>query len=715
MWRSAAAVGLGAFALYLSAVCPTIYWKDSAEFVTVAHFLDVAHPAGSPTYALLAKLLALVPLGDIALRVNVFSALTGALAAAGLFLLAHELLVSLGTPETRSRWIAGVAAGWFALSRSFMVLATTAEVYPLQNIFIIAVLLLLVRWYRLRVEGAGDNRLLIVAALLYGVGAGAHVAMAFFAPAIVLFGVIVLRREALRPGLIAAIAIATLVGLSVYGFLPLRSGTDRLAYDWGNTETWSGFVDHLLVRKDGATIAALNAGALPRQIRLVGGFIVEQLTPIGLGCALLGFALLARRAAALAVLTGGAFFVYVGFFIRYWTTSYGYVPGYLLLALWAAPGLALAVETLERLVPRMRPAYAAAPLAVLLAWHAAVGWVHADKSDYYSTYSLADETFLDLPEGSLVFTVWQWFSAVYLQEVEGRRLDLQIVGTGELKRPDWFRSVSPERFPDLALPDMELTKDTWTKYMPALISANIGERRAFLETDQDTFVPLERNIVPYGFLFEVLTNEDARTVDVDTQTYLARLRTFLSAEMERPDFFDDPGAAQTFAILTVTSGTYFLRRNEAPTAIAMLRLSKLFDPDGSDATAFLGVAHHSLGQFEEAERYLREAVSRTPDRAVPRLFLGFLLLDKQENDEASELFQAVLEKDLENPRALLGAGFVAMKRGDLTEAKRLLRASIDLSTDPQHKRQAERALAELESQQAALVVPIAEGVTHVPG
>src|SRR5258706_10649486 len=61
--------------LYIDGLCPTIYWFDSPEFVTTAHTLGISHPAGSPTYSLVAKLATYIPLGSVALRVNAFCAL----------------------------------------------------------------------------------------------------------------------------------------------------------------------------------------------------------------------------------------------------------------------------------------------------------------------------------------------------------------------------------------------------------------------------------------------------------------------------------------------------------------------------------------------------------------------------------------------------------------------------------------------------------------
>ncbi|MCA9774306.1 MAG: DUF2723 domain-containing protein, partial [Myxococcales bacterium] len=281
-------IATAAFVLYLATLCPTIYWKDSSEFVTVVHGLDVAHPAGSPTYSLLAKLFDLLPFADIATRVNLASAAAAAAAVGLLYALALEFLSAVGVAPSRRGWIGVAAVGLFALSPAWWLLASTAEVYPLQNVFLIGVLGLLTRWWRTRGEGEGDLRLLAGAALLYGVSAGAHAAIAFFLPGIVLFGAVTLRSRMLRPRLMAALAAAFALGLSVYLYLPVRSLAGDLAYDWGNPETPARFLDHVLDRKDAALLTSVSAPKLPYQARLFAGFARDQITVVGAVLAVVG-------------------------------------------------------------------------------------------------------------------------------------------------------------------------------------------------------------------------------------------------------------------------------------------------------------------------------------------------------------------------------------------------------------------------------------------
>src|SRR5437762_3568284 len=72
--RLAAALGLLAFAVYVSTLHPTVAGGDSGELTVVAATLGVAHPPGYPLHTLLAKLFTFIPHGSIAWRVNLLSA-----------------------------------------------------------------------------------------------------------------------------------------------------------------------------------------------------------------------------------------------------------------------------------------------------------------------------------------------------------------------------------------------------------------------------------------------------------------------------------------------------------------------------------------------------------------------------------------------------------------------------------------------------------------
>ena len=77
---------LVALFLYSWTLAPAVTLTDSGELIVVAHGLGIAHPPGFPLWVILAHLASLVPLGNVAMRINVASALFAALASAMLTL-----------------------------------------------------------------------------------------------------------------------------------------------------------------------------------------------------------------------------------------------------------------------------------------------------------------------------------------------------------------------------------------------------------------------------------------------------------------------------------------------------------------------------------------------------------------------------------------------------------------------------------------------------
>jgi hypothetical protein len=154
--------GCSAFSLslatYVYTLQPTVGLEDSGELVTAAYTLGVAHPPGYPAWTILAKLFTLIPAGNIAWRVNLFSAVCGALAAGILTLvLAKTGDIILSSCNARSpsdnpvinrvtrlsASLCAIAAGLlFAYTPGVWSQATIAEVYTL-NAFFMALIILL--------------------------------------------------------------------------------------------------------------------------------------------------------------------------------------------------------------------------------------------------------------------------------------------------------------------------------------------------------------------------------------------------------------------------------------------------------------------------------------------------------------------------------------------------------------------------------------------
>ena len=221
----AAAVSL---AVYLASLAPDVTLEDSGELVTAAWYLGVPHPPGYPIWTILSWLFTLIPVGSIAWRVNLMSAVFGALTAGVLAMLVSRsgslILASLtrraglrdAEVEPVLAAVAGVASGlMYAFSRAFWSQAVIAEVYTLNSFFQVVLLLLVALW----MYNPSRRHLLFTASFLFGLAFTNHqtiLVMGIGLLAAVWFVNRRLFRDVLGLGLAALQCVLLLVALYRY-------------------------------------------------------------------------------------------------------------------------------------------------------------------------------------------------------------------------------------------------------------------------------------------------------------------------------------------------------------------------------------------------------------------------------------------------------------------------------------------------------------------
>ncbi len=163
----AALVLVSSLAVYAATLAPTVTLVDSGELIVAAQTLGIAHPPGFPLYVLLAHVATLLPIGNVAVRVNFASAVFAALAIAVLSVLGAEILLGIEPPrrgqphlrplQTRLSptpawplvWLPVlVPAMLMAFARTLWSYATVAEVYTLNTLLLTLIFFLLLRWQR---------------------------------------------------------------------------------------------------------------------------------------------------------------------------------------------------------------------------------------------------------------------------------------------------------------------------------------------------------------------------------------------------------------------------------------------------------------------------------------------------------------------------------------------------------------------------------------
>jgi hypothetical protein len=410
----AIAVALAAAVLFAAGACPTIYVGDSGELVTAAYMLGIPHPPGYPLYVLAGKLWTLLlPLGEVAWRMSLLSAVCGGAACGVLYAIVRRAGGPAGAALT--------GAGLLAVAPSFWGEANVQRVYTLNALLLMVALLLAQSWQR-----QPTPRRLAALFFVCGLGAANHVFMALVALVLVPWAFWT-HPTAHRPrDWAAAVACATL-GLSVYLYLPLRSRMDPVL-DWGDPETPRRFLDVLLRRdfwerayferwSDLVTIAGDWARSLGHELTW-GGVSLAALGVVAAwrgGLGLLALLVTGVNLASLAM-HGSRSDLFI--WHRY------YIPTYAMLALLAGFGTTVLVSRLPR-------ALRVLPLA-LPVWMLVTGYAAADRSRYRIADAFSRAVLGVLPPGATLIATDDnvLFVLIYLHHALGLRPDVDLVMQG---------------------------------------------------------------------------------------------------------------------------------------------------------------------------------------------------------------------------------------------------------------------------------------------
>ena len=228
-----AGVGLLAFAVYVQTLLPSVGWGDIARFQYVARVWGIPHRFGYPLYIALSRLFGYLPVGDLAYRVNLLSAVSAALAVVMVYFIVMRLV---------DDWVAAVSAALsFAFSRALWGQAVVAEVYALNAFLIGAVVLILLAWHQTRKIG-----LLYLGIGLYALSFGNHMTVVTLIPAVVYWILVTDYRVFLDLKKVAILAGLMLLGALQYLYVIVRAHQQPLLNELGPF-SWRGWI-HWMTR-----------------------------------------------------------------------------------------------------------------------------------------------------------------------------------------------------------------------------------------------------------------------------------------------------------------------------------------------------------------------------------------------------------------------------------------------------------------------------------
>lgn len=491
-------------ALYLSTLAPTVLYFDDPEMFdpamlqAAAPVLGLAHPTGYPTYMMLANLFTHLPLGDEAYRVNLVSAVFGAVAVVMVYL-AGLRLVHWAMPARAVPAAAGALA--FGLTPIFWSQAVIAEVYTLNAAFIAAILYALLLW-----RDRGGDRYLLLAAFLMGLSLTHHLTSALLIPAALAFVFMEDRARLRRAGLWIKGAGVFAIGLIPYIYLPVRAAMQAPLNeaDPSNPERFlllvsgGSFLLKNVLDLAGATGGGGSGGAAEGlwsqarealgRLSPTGEYVGGQFPALLLVIGVAGLVCLVVTDRPAAALLGIPFVGWTAHAVAYTVEDFYifFIPSYLIFGLFIAAGAGLALRgagsVAERLPARagavMIVCVCALVLAIPLARTSAT-YGSEDRSEDYFGGEILNTVAAKTEPGA---TVLHHRSALwYMVLVEERRRDLTLVDPFETS---WVRQT------DLVWPDDLDAEESARRYGTDDLS---GAKTARLAAERSPVYLLDRD------------------------------------------------------------------------------------------------------------------------------------------------------------------------------------------------------------------------------
>jgi hypothetical protein len=302
---TAAAAAMPVLFVYILTLYPGVVGTlDTAKFQFVGRILGTPHQPGYPLFVMVSHVFSYVPIGNLAYRMNLLSAIFGA-ATTGLLAL---VCVRLGVARGAAIALA-IAAG---LGRTFWSQATLAEVYSLGAAIIAGVLLCLLEWRATR-----RDRWIIGATAIAALGLGNHLTIVMVAPAFLLFVVVTDPRAIVRPKLIAWAIGLTIAGLAQYLFIVIRTYQGALHLE-AQARTLGELVLVVRAEQFASWLGVYSwRQVLTERLPMIAGTFAAELTIAGALLLVAGFVWGLRRDRATTIMVAAGIAAIFAFVVNY--------------------------------------------------------------------------------------------------------------------------------------------------------------------------------------------------------------------------------------------------------------------------------------------------------------------------------------------------------------------------------------------------------------
>lgn len=627
------------FSLYLKTAANQPYSGDCGELTAASYILGIPHTTGYSTYCLLNRFAAqTLPMGNIAFRSSMVSAVFASLALVFLFLYLNKIF-SLSS----SFW----GASLLGVSLIFWSQANIQEVYSL-HMFFLCVLLFLAE----RTASRFTLSKLYLLLFVMGLSLTNHGLTIFSYPALLL---IIWPTKKALPGYIAkwkpviAGTAFFLLGLSVLLYFPIRALTNPVIL-WKRCNEYTEFVNHVSGRLFKNLMFNQSFIDTWKRFLFYGQITLRQFPIVFLGLAFYGsYVLFKRNRKLLYVFI--LYFVLVNFFtLQYKIVDIEvyFIQSYLSIIIFLVAGLD---DLRLRLYSKSPYIFSLSWLVLLFGSLAAImikNYWENDFSRNYVTYDWGINAYNSAPPNSLLITQgWNSpFMFFYLDHVMDYRPDIlmQVDYKGST-----FHQASNQNW------DIPIVST-----LPVEIPG-IGEEEFKI----------------YGVVYQfVKPGQNVKNPD-----------TYKSCMRKRSLW--DPRVSLDFHCLALKANYVLIEgfweleagnKMEADELFAKAETVSIFNPLVFNN---LSCIYFKLGEYKKAEEKALMALELDPS-LIPALHnLGNALLKQERYSEAIEVFEEVKENVVSLGRQREALGFMYLLENECEKATREFRKALLISPSSQ--------------------------------
>ncbi|MEW6095230.1 MAG: DUF2723 domain-containing protein [bacterium] len=639
-------VFLIAFGVYLHTLTPSIGLHDAGDMVTAAYVLGIPHPTGYPLYCILGKLwVTILPIGNIAYRMNMLSALCASLACMMVYFIVLKVVggrrqevVKYHLLHPASHIPAAVSALMLSFATTFWEQAVIAEKYTLNALFATLIIFILLKWqeamstehraWSMEVK-AQSSRLkaqsyLYLFAFTLGLSFTHHMQSIFLIPpAIYLIGTITWQMKIQPKGTkvnyqlpvtsyqLFKMFIFFFLPLLLWLYLPIRAVANPV-HNWGDPQTLDRFLQHISGGQYGYYFSYSIKELIIRIFTHITYFFSHQFTLYLVWIGIVGLVFFFRQRRRTFIFLALLVLTDILHSIRYTIINIEdyYIPSFAVFGVFFGYGLVNIMKYLKKYLPP----YLLLLLCLLPIIPYNLHLFHNNQNQHFFAYDYKTNILKHLKPNAILFTEDDniGFTLWYLCYCEKERQDIDLLSTIFIQY-DWYAKQIKHLHPDYPkpLPQARSGEIVTRIKLNNIIYNNIKSRPIYVFSDR--WVDKKYGLVPEGMCWRVLDGQ------VDNKRLYSELEKnkieFKIRGLEKSIYKDwrTKAIINNYANSYSTYGGIYGNIGKYDKAIIELKKAIKLDSESSNAHYNLGIAYKITGKFSEAIEEFNKAIELDPN------------------------------------------------------------------------------------------------------